>query len=167
MSRWRAPPPKSSAYITAQGYSHMEKELSDLWGRRKEVTKAITAAAAEGDRSENAEYIYRKKELREIDRRVGYLQRRMPKLQIVTDVGDPDRIYFGAWVSLEDEQGVETTYRIVGPDEIHQSDEYISVDSVMARAILGKTIDDEVFIDTVNTKQSYFISAITYTNTDK
>jgi transcription elongation factor GreB len=142
----------------------MEKELTGLWERRKDVTKAITAAAAEGDRSENAEYIYRKKELREIDRRIGYLQRRMPKLSIVTDVGDPDKIFFGAWVTLEDEQGSEKKYRIVGPDEVHEIDEYISIDSIMAKALLGKMTDDEIFVDAVNINQYFFITSITYTN---
>jgi transcription elongation factor GreB len=163
MGRWREPPPKSSAYITPAGYSNMEKELLSLWDKRKDVTKAITAAAAEGDRSENAEYIYRKKELRGIDKRIGYLQRRMPKLNIVKETGSTGNVFFGAWVVMEDAEGKEVTYRIVGPDEIHEKDEYISVDSIVARALLGKQVDDEIIIDIVNKKQQFFINRISYT----
>ena len=103
MSRWLPPTPASSPYITAEGYQRLESELQALWDRRKDVTKALTAAAAEGDRSENAEYIYRKKELREIDRRIRYLQTRMPKLKVVSEVGDKNRIFFGAVVTIENE----------------------------------------------------------------
>jgi len=102
MVRWRPPAPASSPYITPEGYQYLETELKGLWERRKDVTQALAAAAAEGDRSENAEYIYRKKELRELDARIGYLQRRLPKLKIVKQVGDPNSIFFGAWVKLVD-----------------------------------------------------------------
>ncbi|MEQ1530362.1 MAG: transcription elongation factor GreB, partial [Methylococcales bacterium] len=100
MSRWRPPRPKSSPYITAQGYQTLEAELRSLWDRRRHVTEALTAAAAEGDRSENAEYIYRKKELRGIDSRIHYLQKRLPSLTIVSQPPeDLERIYFSAWVT--------------------------------------------------------------------
>lgn len=162
MGRWRAPAPASSPYITVEGYQYLEAELKDLWNRRKDVTRALAAAAAEGDRSENAEYIYRKKELRELDTRIGYLQRRMPKLKIVREVGDRNSIFFGAWVTVEDEQGDESTYRIVGPDEIDSGQSYISIDSPMARALRGKFIDDEIIVLTGSEKRQYLITAVSY-----
>ena len=162
MGRWRPPAPQSSPYITEEGYQRLETELKGLWNRRKDVTRALAAAAAEGDRSENAEYIYRKKELRELDSRIGYLQRRMPKLKIVREVGDRNSIFFGAWVTIEDEQGTETTYRIVGPDEIDDRPGYISIDSPMARALRGKFIDDEISVTTGATKRDYLITAVNY-----
>ena len=119
MTRYRAPAPRSSPYITPQGYKKLEQELNDLWQRRAEVTKALSAAAAEGDRSENAEYIYRKKELAGIDRRIRYLQKRLPELSVVDrPPADPERVFFGATVTLQKEDGSEVTYRIVGADEL-------------------------------------------------
>ena len=162
MGRWRPPAPQSSPYITVEGYQRLETELKGLWDRRKDVTKALAVAAAEGDRSENAEYIYRKKELRELDRRIGYLQRRMPKLKIVSEVGNRNSIFFGAWVTVEDEQGTEITYRIVGPDEIDFRQGYISIDSPMARALRGKFIDDEITVHTGTGKRGYLITAVSY-----
>jgi transcription elongation factor GreB len=162
MSRWRPPSPSSSPYITPEGYSRLENELKGLWDRRKDVTKAITAAAAEGDRSENAEYIYRKKELREIDRRIRYLQTRMPKLKVVSEVGDKNRIFFGAIVTLEDEQGNETTYRIVGADEIDADSNYISIDAPMSKALLGKSVDDEVMVKTGKKTSRYLVTTVEY-----
>ncbi len=163
MSRWRPPRPKSSPYITAQGYKALETELSQLWERRKQVTVALSAAAAEGDRSENAEYIYRKKELREIDRRIHYLQKRLPALTVVSEKpGDQNRIFFGAWVTLENPAGEEITYRIVGADEIDTSGGLISLDSPMARALLKKNLDDEVVIGMGGQPQHYYITAIRY-----
>ncbi len=158
MSRWRS----SSPYITPEGYQKLESELKGLWDRRKEVTKALAAAAAEGDRSENAEYIYRKKELREIDRRIRYLQNRMPKLKVVSEVGDKNRVFFGAIVTLEDEEGNEITYRIVGPDEIEPDKNYISIDAPMSKALLGKSVDDEVIVKTEGKVSRYFVTAIKY-----
>lgn len=132
-------------YITPEGFDTLQGEAQALWVRRADVTRALAAAAAEGDRSENAEYIYRKKELREIDRRIRYLQRRLPVLRVVRDLPrDRERIYFGAWVTLEDEAGETFRYRIVGPDELNPSLGYISMDSPMARALLKKTLDDQV-----------------------
>ena len=145
MSRYRPPQPKASPYITKDGYAVLQQEEKTLWQRRKLVTKAVTAAAAEGDRSENAEYIYRKKELREIDRRIRYLQKRLPDLKIVDTIPDnPRQVFFGAWVTLQDKQDDEHTYRIVGPDEFDSKEEYISMDSPMAKALMGKRIDDEI-----------------------
>lgn len=163
--RRRPPPrPRSSPYITPEGFRSLEKEMSTLWSRRREVTVAVTAAAAEGDRSENAEYIYRKKQLREIDRRIRYLQKRMPDLKRVDKVANEAIIYFGAWVTVEREDGSEFEYRIVGADEI-ESDSgkgYISVDSPLARALLGKRVDDEVSIQVDDETRSFYINAIRY-----
>jgi transcription elongation factor GreB len=115
MSRWRPPAPSASPYITATGYRALEVELQQLGQRRAETVKHLAAAAAEGDRSENAEYLYRKKELREIDRRLGYLQRRMPKLTVVSRTPTTQaRIFFGAWVELADPAGKVVRHRIVG-----------------------------------------------------
>ena len=163
MSRWKPPRPISSPYITAEGYKSLETELGQLWDRRKHVTLALSAAAAEGDRSENAEYIYRKKELREIDRRIHYLQKRLPALTVVSDKpGNQNQVYFGAWITLEDMQGEEITYRIVGADEIDTSGGLISLDSPMARALLKKNLDDEVFIQIGDQVQHFYIVSIRY-----
>ncbi len=149
MTRYRPPQEKSSPYITEDGFKMLQNELKALWVKRGEVTKALTAAAAEGDRSENAEYIYRKKELREIDRRLRYLQKRLPDLKIVSaQQRDNKQIFFGAWVTLETFTGDEATYRIVGSDEFDPDKGYISLDSPLAKALLKKTIDDEVTIYT-------------------
>jgi transcription elongation factor GreB len=133
-------PVRSSPYITAEGYARLKGEYDHLWKeRRPEVVRALSAAAAEGDRSENAEYIYRKKELREIDRRVRYLQRRLPELKVVDKPpADRSRVFFGAVVEVAGESGDSKTYRIVGPDELDSSRGYISVDSPLARALLKK-----------------------------
>jgi len=164
MSRYRPPQPRSKPYITPEGMVCLQRELSDLWRRRGEVTEAITAAAAEGDRSENAEYIYRKKQLREMDRRIRYLQKRIPDLKVVDQVGDNDRVYFGAYVQLENESGKEFNYRIVGADEISSdaSKGYISVDSPMSKALLGKSIDDEIVLKVGESVQFLSILDIRY-----
>ena len=163
MSRWRPVQPKSAPYITPQGYASLERELKELWLKRAEVTQFLAAAAAEGDRSENAEYIYRKKELRGIDRRILYLQRRLPNLRVVSDApDDKDRVYFGAWVTLENEAGEELSYRIVGPDEIDPKQYYISLDSPLAKALLKKTVDEEVVITVNNEQTRYYVISIDY-----
>ena len=162
MGRWRPPAPKSAPYITPAGYKKLEDESAALWTKRNEVARAVTAAAAEGDRSENAEYIYRKKQLRELDSRIGYLQRRMPKLIIVKEVQDRQRIFFGAWVTLEDEDGKEIRHRIVGGDEFDQNEQYITVDSPLARLLLGKTHDDEISFERQGEKKNYYVVNIEY-----
>ncbi|MCQ8127071.1 transcription elongation factor GreB [Methylomonas rivi] len=163
MSRWRPPRPKSSPYITQEGYKTLEQELAQLWDRRKHVTAALSAAAAEGDRSENAEYIYRKKELREIDRRIHYLQKRLPSLTVVSEKpGKQNQVFFGAWVTLENEDGEEITYRIVGADEIDTSGGLISLDSPLATALLKKHLDDEVVFNQGGRQSRYYIVAIKY-----
>lgn len=163
MTHIRASQIKSSPYITAQGMAMLNEELNQRWMRRRDVVKALSAAAAEGDRSENAEYIYRKKELRGIDRRIRYLQKRMPDLQVIADTpADQSKIYFAAWVTLENEQGEEVEYRIVGPDEIDQRKGNISMDSPLARALLSKEVDDEVTIHVQNGSKRYYVVAIRY-----
>ena len=126
MSRYRPPRKPGSNYITPPGRQRLQDEFDQLWHvKRPQVTQAVSEAAAQGDRSENAEYIYRKKQLREIDSRIGYLQRRMPKLTVVKDVQDTQRIFFGAWVTVEDEAGEELRHRIVGADEFDQHEQYL------------------------------------------
>ena len=149
MSRYRPPRPKSSPYITRSGYEKLSEELTFLWKvKRPEVTRKVSEAAAQGDRSENAEYIYGKKQLREIDSRIGFLSRRLDDLTVVEDLPpDQSRIYFGAWVTLESESGEEHTYRIVGADEFDAAPAYISVDAPLARALIGKAVDDEITIE--------------------
>ncbi len=163
MGRWRPPSPRSSPYITREGYAALEVELRALWERRGHVTQALSAAAAEGDRSENAEYIYRKKELREIDRRIGYLQKRMPDLKVISESpAECTRVFFGAWVTLEDEKGEETEYRIVGPDEFDPAKRHISVDSPLAQALLKKAVGDDVSVKTPSGALHCFIMNVRY-----
>ena len=162
MSRWKPPPVRSSPYISPAGYARLQAELETAWTRRREVTAALAAAAAEGDRSENAEYIYRKKELRELDRRIRYLQKRLPSLKVVTAVSDKDRIFFGARVTLEDAGGAVMAVRIVGPDEIDAAEEYISVDSPLARALLSRTPGEHVTYSAAGRELALTIRGIEY-----
>lgn len=163
MTRWRPPARKASPYITAAGYAALEAEQKTLWDRRAAVVRHLAAAAAEGDRSENAEYIYRKKELREIDRRIGYLQRRLPALTVVREApADPGRVYFGASVTLESGDGQTCCYRIVGSDEIDLAAGRISVDSPLARALLGREIDSEVTVRTAADAVRYLLVDLQY-----
>ena len=141
MGRWRPPPPKASPYITQAGYESLQAELKELWVRRRDVVAALAAAAAEGDRSENAEYIYRKKELGGIDRRIRYLQKRLPNLKVVDRAPAVNRVYFGAWVELENTDGGLVEYRIVGPDEADPTQQAISMDSPLARALMKKAVE--------------------------
>ncbi|BDU16134.1 transcription elongation factor GreB [Lysobacter auxotrophicus] len=146
MGRWRPPQEKSTALITREGHDRLKAELDELWRvKRPEVVKALAAAAAEGDRSENAEYTYRKKQLGEIDRRVRYLSKRVPALRVVDTVpSDPDAVFFGARVEIENVATGDTQrYRIVGPDETDAKTGAISIDSPLARAMLKKRLDDE------------------------
>ena len=146
MGRWRPPAEKSTALVTPEGHARLKAELDALWRvKRPEVVKALAAAAAEGDRSENAEYTYRKKQLGEIDRRVRYLSKRLEALRVVdTAPSDPDAVFFGASVEVEDAATGETSrYRIVGPDETDAKLGWISIDSPLARAMLKKRVDDE------------------------
>lgn len=168
MGRYRPPQPVGSKYITAEGHKRLSEELDYLWKKKRpEVTRILSAAAAEGDRSENAEYIYRKKELREIDARVRFLRKRLDDMVIVDRrPTDTNKIYFGAWVTIEQDNGDEKTYRVVGPDEFDAKLGWISMDSPMGKALLGKSLDDEISIS-VETKDgrqksSYIINDIRY-----
>jgi transcription elongation factor GreB len=146
MSRWRPPAEGSTALITRAGHDRLKAELDELWrAKRPEVVKALAAAAAEGDRSENAEYTYRKKQLGEIDRRVRYLSKRLQALRVVDAApADRDAVFFGAEVEVENVGSGETaTYRIVGPDETDARRGWISIDAPLARAMLKKRVDDE------------------------
>ena len=140
------------------------EEVDKLWKtRRPEVTRALAAAAAEGDRSENAEYIYRKKELREIDARVRYLRKRLDGIVVVDRVpDDQNKVFFGAWVRLEDTAGKEYIYRIIGPDELEPSLGYISMDSPMGKALLGKSLDDEFTLRLPEGEAQYVITEVSY-----
>ena len=172
MGRYRPPQPVGSKYITAEGHKRLTEEHDYLWRKKRpEVTRILSEAAAEGDRSENAEYIYRKKELREIDARVRFLRKRLDDMVIVDRIPkDTGKVYFGAWVTIENEAGDENTYRIVGPDEFDPKLGYISMDSPMGKALLGKTLDDEFRI-TLENKEGlkttlYIINEISYTGHD-
>jgi len=162
MSRWRPPQEKSSPYITPEGYAKLNQELENLWKKRRIVNDALSAAAAEGDRSENAEYIYRKKEQHGIDRKIRYLQKRLPDLNVIDQIGDKTRIFFGASVTLELEDGSQTKYRIVGPDETDAELGWISVDSPLAKGLLKKQVDDEVIVTIAGIKNTYYVDKISY-----
>ena len=163
MGRHKPPAPAKSPYITASGYEKLRREADKLWLLRREVTQALAAAAAEGDRSENAEYIYRKKQLREMDRRIGYLQRRLPELKVIhTTPEDTDKVFFGAWVTLEDDDGAELSIRIVGADEFDHRQNWISVDSPMARALLKRSVDQEFSVNTPAGHRSYLVLDVRY-----
>jgi transcription elongation factor GreB len=162
--RYRPPQPRGSKFITPEGAKRLKDELDHLWRVvRPQVTQAVQEAAAQGDRSENAEYIYGKKQLREIDRRVRFLRQRLDGMTVVDQPpSDRNRVFFGAWVTLEDEEGKEVEYRIVGPDEFDAANGYISMDSPLGRALLRKGLDDEVTIEVPGGVKTYFIVAVRY-----
>jgi len=168
MSRYRAPAPQGSRYVTPAGASRLRAELEQLWRHeRPQVTAAVAAAAAQGDRSENAEYTYGKRRLREIDRRVRFLRLRLSDMVIVDrPPSDPQRVYFGARVTLETDAGVQVRYRIVGPDELDMGADYISMDAPLGRALLGRRLDDEVQLELAAGAQRYCIIAIEYPRAD-
>ena len=153
-----------SNYITRQGWNELDQELKFLWKEeRPKVTQAVSDAAALGDRSENAEYIYGKRRLREIDRRVRFLTKRLEVLQIVDyNPKQEGKIFFGAWVELEDEEGKTKQYRIVGCDEFAPAKNWISIDSPVARALIGKTLDDEVQVETPSGFITLYVNKIWY-----
>lgn len=146
MSRYRPPRAKSSPYITRPGHDRLQQELTYLWKiKRPEVTQKVSEAAAQGDRSENAEYIYGKRQLREIDGRIQFLSRRLDELTVIDQLpSERNKIFFGAWVTLASEDGHEHRYRIVGADEFDAHEDYISVDAPMARALIGRSLDQEI-----------------------
>lgn len=155
---------KVSNYITPEGHRKLTGELTFLWKtRRPKVVKAVSEAAAMGDRSENAEYIYGKKLLREIDSRLRFLQRRLNELTVVDrKPADTSKVFFGAWVEIEDGEGKTFEYRIVGPDEINPEKNYISIDSPMTKALLGRTEDDEVVVKRPNGTSEFVITGVRY-----
>ena len=165
MGRYRPPSPKSSPYITPEGASKMRAEVHQLWKiERPKVTHIVHEAAKNGDRSENGDYIYGKRRLREIDSRVRYLTKRIEEATIVEDKPrDPSKVFFAAWVTVEDEDsGDEHVYRLVGSDEIDSALNWISIDSPIARALVGKSIDDEIKVKTPAGERCLIISAIKY-----
>ena len=164
MGRYRSPPAQSSPYITATGAEALRKELQYLWRKKRpEVLTALAAAAAEGDRSENAEYIYRKKEIGEIDRRVRYLSKRLDVMRVVDQLPtDQNTIYFSAWVELLDTAGDMHCYRIVGADEFHFEESWISVDSPMAKALLGRKLGEKITVVRPEDTAVFEITAIRY-----
>ena len=164
MTRYREPQKPGSKYITPEGARRLNQELEELWRvERPRVTQAVSEAAAQGDRSENAEYTYGKKRLREIDRRVRFLRKRLDGMTVVDKPpSDRRRVFFGAWVALEDDDGKQTKYRIVGPDEFDQGDGYISMDAPLARALMRKALDDEVKVQLPGGERTYIIVEISY-----
>ena len=164
MGRYRPPAIKGSPYITAEGMAVLEIELDYLWNKRRPlVVQALSTAAAEGDRSENAEYIYRKKELGEIDRRVRFLSRRVDELKVVTEIpAQTDKVFFGAWIELENEEGELLQYRIVGPDEFDAEKGFISMDSPVAKALMKKQVGDDVRITTPGGELNYYLNRVQY-----
>jgi transcription elongation factor GreB len=165
MSRWRPPAEGSTAIVTRAGFERLRDELNDLWKvRRPEVVRALGAAAAEGDRSENAEYIYRKKQLGEIDRRVRYLSKRLEAFRVVEGApADPTAIFFGAWFEIENaDSGEVKRYRVVGPDETDATLGWISIDSPLARAALKKRVDDEFEALLPTGKAVYVVVSVSY-----
>ena len=164
MGRYRPPSAPASKYITVEGAARLRAELETLWRQeRPRVTEAVAAAAAQGDRSENAEYTYGKKRLREIDARVRHLRRRLDGMTVVDQPpSDPRRVFFGAWVTLEDDAGAERRYRIVGPDEFDRAPEYISMDAPLARALLGKPVDAGIRLETPEGPRHYVIVDVAY-----
>lgn len=164
MGRYRPPRQRGSTYITPDGEQTLREELHQLWKvERPVVTNTVHEAAKNGDRSENGDYIYGKRRLREIDSRVRFLNKRLDELEIVDrPPADTSKVRFGAWVTVEDEAGQEQRWRIVGPDEFELKAGKLSMDSPMARAMLGKAQDDEIVVHTPAGQQTYYIIAIEY-----
>ena len=150
--------------ITPEGYAQLKAELDHLWReKRPEVTKKVNWAASLGDRSENADYQYNKKLLREIDRRVRYIRKRIEALRVVEHSPEQvGKVFFGAWVSVENEAEEQRRFRIVGVDEIYDRNDYISIDSPMARSLLSKTVDDEALVPTPHGEVLWWITEISY-----
>ena len=164
MSRYRPPQPRSSPYITPEGAARLREELDRLWRvERPEVVRALADAAAEGDRSENAEYIYRKKQLGGIDRRIRHLRRRLGVVKVVErSPAGSGQVFFGAWITVEDESGAESRFRIVGPDEFDHAPGYISMDAPLARALLKRAAGDEVTLELAGGRKTYLLLEVSY-----
>ena len=163
--RTRPDESKKPSYITAAGYRALEEEAHHLWTvERPKLAKAVAVAAAEGDRSENAEYIYGKKKLAEIDRRLKFLSARLDVLTIVDRPPAQDgRVYFGSYVTLEDDEGERVTYRLVGPDETDATVNHISIESPVAKALLGRQEGDEVTVKRPRGTTTFVIEAVSNT----
>ena len=166
MGRYRPPRPQGANYITPEGEAALRDELHQLWHiERPSVTQTVHEAAKNGDRSENGDYIYGKRRLREIDSRVRFISKRLEKLTVVNSLpDDQQRVFFGAWVSYQDTEGELQTIRIVGPDEIDLPQRLISIDSPIAKAMIGKRVDDEIRYASPSGEQSVVITDIKYRN---
>ena len=165
MSRYRPPRPKSSPYITPEGAANIRSEIRQLWKvERPEITQVVHEAAKNGDRSENGDYIYGKRRLREIDSRVRFLTKRLEEMKIIEDKPrDPSKVFFSAWVTIMDQSDKTSEYyRLVGPDEIEASKNLISVDSPMSQALLGKSIGEEIVVKTPSGERYLKITDIKY-----
>lgn len=164
MGRFRAAAPAASKYITREGEQRLREELEHLWRQeRPRVTQAVAEAAAQGDRSENAEYTYGKRRLREIDRRVRFLRKRLEGMVVVDQPPrDRNKVYFGAWVTVESDDGTQSRYRVVGPDEFDREPGYISMDSPLGRALLRRSLDDQVAVELPGGSRTLIIVAIDY-----
>jgi transcription elongation factor GreB len=163
MARYRPPRPESSKYITPEGAAALKRELDDLWRvKRPAVTKAVAEAAAQGDRSENAEYIYGKRQLAEIDRRIRFLRKRLTGIRVVDQPpANADKVYFGAWFTLASNDE-HKEYRLVGPDELDLGADYVSIDSPLGRAVLGKSLDAAVTVRTPEGERTHRLIGIRY-----
>lgn len=164
MSRYRPPQRPGSFYITAEGMAALRAELHQLWKiERPQVTAVVHEAAKNGDRSENGDYIYGKRRLREIDSRVRFLGKRIDQLEVVEQLpADQSKVYFGAWVTVEDEDGDTQTYRIVGPDEFDLTQRKLSMDAPLARALMGKRVDDDIIFNSPSGERELYIVAVSY-----
>lgn len=164
MGRWRPPRGRGSAYITPQGAKRLQDELTQLWKvERPQVTDVVHEAAKNGDRSENGDYIYGKRRLREIDSRVRFLTKRLDELTVVDRIPDDrEKVFFGAYVTLADDAGEEVTYQIVGPDEFNVKEGKLSMDSPLARQLLGKRLDDEIVLRLPEGTKRYDLVEIDY-----
>jgi transcription elongation factor GreB len=168
MTRYRPPRQRGSTYITPEGELALREELHQLWKvERPKVADAVHEAAKNGDRSENGDYIYGKRRLREIDSRVRFLNKRLDELEVVRRIpDDKEKIFFGAWVTLESATGEETCWRVVGPDEFDLASGKLSMDSPLARALLGKRLDDEIHVQSPAGQQVYYVTDIRYRDSD-
>jgi transcription elongation factor GreB len=164
VTRYRPSEKPGSQFITPAGAARLKQELDELWrSERPRVTQAVSEAAAQGDRSENAEYTYGKRRLREIDRRVRFLRKRLDGMTVVDKPpSDRRRVFFGAWVTLEDEEGGQSSHRIVGPDEFDMAEGYISMDAPLARALMRRALDEEITVELPGGARRYVIVAIRY-----
>ncbi|WP_211355812.1 transcription elongation factor GreB [Colwellia echini] len=153
-----------SNLITRAGYKELQKELDYLWrDKRPKITAIVSWAASLGDRSENGDYTFNKRVLREIDRRVRYLRKRLEELKVIDYSPQQDgKVFFGATVEIENEEGDILSFKIVGPDEIYNTKDFISIDSPMARAMIKKEVDDEFYVSTPSGKKEWFINKIDY-----